>query len=249
MALNKLRRELHKYANKEKAKVLAGFFKTGPGQYGEGDIFLGVKVPEIRKIAERYKSLHLDDVGKLLSSAVHEERLLALLLLVLRFNTADSAKQEEVFKFYLKNITNINNWDLVDLTAPHIVGAHLAGKNKKILYVLAKSTNMWERRIAIVSTFYFIRNNQFNATLRIARILLADKEDLLHKAAGWMLREVGKRNKNIESFFLKRYHNIMPRTMLRYAIERFPEAQRQLYLCRKQPRGGRKYGKKEGIAY
>jgi 3-methyladenine DNA glycosylase AlkD len=231
MNFKELQKELRKYANQAKAKILRSFFKTAPGEYGAGDSFLGVPVPRIREIIKEYKNLCLSDIGKLLNSSIHEERLSALLILVLQFHRADTShKKKKIYNFYLENTKYINNWDLVDLTAPHILGAYLADKDKRIIYALAKSKNMWERRIAVVSTFYFIRNNQFNDTLSIAKNLLSDKEDLIHKAAGWMLREVGKRNISILENFLRKYYNRMPRTMLRYAIERFGQAKRKAYL-------------------
>ncbi|MDP2924004.1 MAG: DNA alkylation repair protein [Candidatus Omnitrophota bacterium] len=230
MSFSKLQKELRKYASKETAKVLQGFFKTGPGEYGEGDIFLGVRVPYIRKIAKHYKSLPLGDIAKLLHSPIHEERLLALLILILQFNQANATDKNKIYNFYLKNSRYINNWDLVDLTAPNIVGEFLIARSKKQLYIFANSDSMWERRISILSTFKFIKNNRFADTLKIAKILISDKEDLIHKAVGWMLREIGKRNKNVEKFFLKEYYKIMPRTMLRYAIEKFPEEERLAYL-------------------
>jgi 3-methyladenine DNA glycosylase AlkD len=230
MILKDFKKELHKYASRKKAEILQSFFKTGPGQYGEGDIFLGVQVPQIRKIVKQYKNLCFEDIVKLLISPIHEERLSALLILVLQFNCADACQKKNIYNFYLKNSGYINNWDLVDLTAPHILGAYLSDKDREAIYILARSKNMWQRRIAIISTFHFIRNNQFNDTLGVVKILLSDKEDLIHKAAGWMLREVGKRDINILEDFLHKYRNGMPRTMLRYAIERFPQAKRKVYL-------------------
>lgn len=230
MKLKKLQKELRKCASKEKAKILQGFFKTGPGEYGEGDIFLGVQVPHIRNIVKRYIYLSLSEVRILLRSKIHEERLAALLIIILQFNRSSYAAKKIIYGFYLKNTAYINNWDLVDLSAPHIVGAYLIDKDKSTLYQLAKSKALWQRRIAIVSTFNFIRNNQFADTLRIAKILLTDKEDLLHKATGWMLREVGKRDTGILENFLSKHHRDMPRTMLRYAIERLPVSKRRAYL-------------------
>lgn len=232
MKLIDLRKEIKKNANLQKAKILQGFFKTDKGQYGEGDIFLGIVVPIQRKIAKKYQDLALSDIQKLLKSKIHEERLVALLILVLQFQEADIRKCETIFKFYLKNVKNINNWDLVDLTAPNIVGRFLMDKDKKPLYQLAKSRNLWEKRIAVLAAFTFIKNNEHKDSLRIAEILLGDNHDLIHKAVGWMLREVGKRNLAIEEKFLKKYHRKMPRTMLRYAIERFPEQKRKRYLTK-----------------
>jgi 3-methyladenine DNA glycosylase AlkD len=221
---------LRKFANKEKAEVLRGFFKTGPGQYGEGDLFLGVAVPNIRKVAKECRAASLGEVTKLLPSAWHEERLLALLMLVERFAAGNDDLKTKIYRLYLKNTKYINNWDFVDLTAPNIVGVHLADKSRKQLYTFARSKNLWQRRIAILATFAFIRRNDFADTLGISEILLADKHDLLHKAVGWMLREVGKRSLSTEEKFLNQHYKTMPRTMLRYAIERFPEAKRQKYL-------------------
>lgn len=220
---------LSKYSNKKKAKVLQSFFKTGPGQYAEGDIFLGVSVPRIRQIAKIYQEIPLNEAEKLLKSSIHEERLLALLLFLLKYKSNPS-NQNRIYRVYLNNTKYINNWDLVDLTASHIVGAYLVDKDRKVLIKLAKSKNLWERRISIISTFHFIRINQFKDTLKIAKVLLLDTEDLIHKAVGWMLREVGKRDLAAEEAFLKNHYLNMPRTMLRYAIERFPELKRQAYL-------------------
>jgi 3-methyladenine DNA glycosylase AlkD len=221
--------EINSYANREKAKVLQRFFKTGKGEYGEGDIFLGITVPESRDIAIQFKDLPLEEVESLLKSKIHEERLIALLLLVHNYEKHHE-RRPEIFNFYLKNTKNINNWDLVDLSAPNIVGNYLLDKDKKILYKLANSNHLWEKRIAIISTFAFIRNNQFSDSLKISEILLADKHDLIHKAVGWMLRETGKRDVAVLEAFLKQHYKKMPRTMLRYAIEKFPESMRKRYL-------------------
>ncbi len=234
--LSQIQEEIKKSANPEKAKVLQRFFKTGKGQYGEGDIFLGITVPESRKIAIKFKDLTLESVEILLQSKIHEERLIALLLLVHNYNTAqkdkDEKKKEEIYNFYLKSTKYINNWDLVDLTADKILGHYLIDKDKSILYDLAKSDNIWERRIAIISTFHFIKNNQFSDTLNISLLLLKNKHDLIHKAAGWMLREIGKRDISVLKNFLNKHYKDMPRTSLRYAIERFPEDKRKTYLIR-----------------
>lgn len=231
MSLDLARKELRLKANQEKAKILQGFFKTGKGEYGEGDIFLGVIVPESRKIAKKYASLKLEDVTTLLHSKIHEERLTALLILVDKFQFGEG--QDKIYNFYLKNTKYINSWDLVDLSADKIVGAYLSDKPKSILYKLAKSRNFWERRIAIISTFNFIKNNEFSETIKISEILLNDEHDLIQKAVGWMLREVGKRDLMAEEKFLKEYCKKMPRTMLRYAIEKFPERKRKMYLQNK----------------
>ena len=230
MNIENIQKDLKKLANPEKAKILQGFFKTGKGQYGEDDIFLGIVVPEQRKVAKKYSNLNLGEIKKLLSSKIHEHRLVSLFILANQYQKADKQTKKKIFNFYLKNAKNINNWDLVDLSAPNIVGDYLLNKDKSILYKLAKSKNIWEKRIAIMATFSFIRNNGFDATLKISEILLEDEHDLIHKAVGWMLRELGKRNQAIEEKFLKKYYKKMPRTMLRYAIERFSENKRKSYL-------------------
>lgn len=229
MSLQQLKSDLAKLGNKEKAKLLSGFFKTGPGEYGEGDIFLGVTVPNSRKIAIKYKDIPLKDVESLLSSKIHEERLCALLLLVHNYQK-HSEKRDEIFNFYIKNMKYINNWDLVDLSASQIIGASLIDKDTSLLYKLVKSSNLWERRISIISTFYFIKNNKFSDSLKLSEILLKDKHDLIHKAVGWMLREIGKKDIIFLKNFLKKHYKIMPRTMLRYSIEKFPESERKKYL-------------------
>ena len=226
----KLQQDLRKVATPEKAKASAWFFKTGKGQYGYGDKFLGVTVPEQRKIAQGYKDLGLNEIKKLLQSEFHEERLVALFILVSKFEKGNDKEREKIYKFYLDNAKYINNWDLVDLTAPNIVGKFLLDKDKFILYQLVKSQNLWERRISILATFSFIRENQFKETLEISKILLTDKHDLIHKAVGWMLREIGKRNEKVLKDFLKEHYKTMPRTMLRYAIEKFPKNLRDKYL-------------------
>ena len=236
-----VRKELKSMADPDKAVILQRFFKTGLGQYGEGDIFIGVTVPQSRKIAKKFSQLQLVEVKTLLYSRIHEERLVALLILVWRYSSAldNREEKEEIVKFYLDNIKQVNNWDLVDLSAPNILGAHLMVDNRddrrrKLLYKLAKSENVWERRIAIVATHHFIRNGDFSDTLQIAEMLLQDRHDLIHKAAGWMLREVGKRDSAAEEVFLEKHCSVMPRTMLRYAIERLPESKRRRYT-RKKP--------------
>jgi len=229
--LAEIKKDLSQLSNREKAKQLSGFFKTGKGQYGEGDIFLGIPVPEQRKVAKRYIDLPLNNLQELLSSKIHEHRLTALLILISRYGKADNSSKGEIFGFYLKNTENINNWDLVDLSAPKIVGDYLFNKDTSILFKLAKSDNLWERRIAILSTFKFIRNNDFEDALSISKLLLHDEHDLIHKAVGWALREIGKRDRETEERFLSKYCMEMPRTMLRYAIERFDENKRKLYLA------------------
>lgn len=230
MMLDQIRKDLSQLSNSERAKNLSWFFKTGKGQYGEGDIFLGISVPEQRKVAKRYIDLSLKDLQELLSSKIHEHRLTALLILVFKYEKADNVGKEQIFRFYLKNTENINNWDLVDLSAPRIIGDYLYKKDRSILFKLAKSNNLWERRIAILSTFNFIRNNDFEDSLSIAKLLLHDEHDLIHKAVGWMLREIGKKDQEIEERFVSKYCSEMPRTMLRYAIEKFDENKRKYYL-------------------
>lgn len=229
--LKKIKKELNGFANQKKANTLKKFFKTGPGEYGEGDVFLGIKIPKIRTIAKKYYlSLNLKDTVSLLGSKLHEERLLALFVLILKYSGSNKKIKTKIFELYLKNTKYINNWDLVDLSAHRIPGDFLFAKNKKILYKLAKSKSLWERRIAIVSTYYFIKNNMLEPTLKISKLLLKDNEDLIHKAVGWMLREVGKQNQDKEEEFLKKNYSLMPRTMLRYAIEKFKEKKRKTYL-------------------
>lgn len=231
MVYQKIIRELKALKNPAKAKLLEGFFKCGKGEYGEGDKFWGIMVPQQRKIVKKYfAAADLKDIKKLLAVNVHEQRLVGLLMLVEKFGRADEKYKKEIYVFYLKNTSRVNNWDLVDLTAPRIVGGYLLEKDRKILYQLAKSKNLWERRIAVLATAMFIYHNQFQDTLRIAEILLRDKHDLIHKAVGWMLREIGKRDQRAEEIFLRKYYKIMPRTMLRYAIEKFPEGKRKFYL-------------------
>jgi 3-methyladenine DNA glycosylase AlkD len=225
-----IQHRLKQLANKDQAIISQKFFKTGTGDYGEGDIFHGIRVPELRKLAKEYRDLPVNEVKTLLQSHIHEERLLALLILIGSFSNGDATGRKDIYDLYLENIRYINNWDLVDASAEQIIGAYLMDKGKQPLYRLAESKNMWERRIAIMSTFRFIKQNEFSETLKIAAMLLGDREDLIHKAVGWMLREIGKRNLSAEESFLKAHYKQMPRTMLRYAIEKFPETTRQLYL-------------------
>ena len=229
--LEDLRKDLNLYASLQKAESLKRFFKTGKGQYGEGDIFLGVQVPDLRKIVRKYSHIPLDNVLNLLRSKIHEERLIALLIMVEMNKRADESGKEILFKKYLENTLYINNWDLVDLSADKIVGSYLFEKPKDILYSLAASENLWERRIAVMATFNFIKKGFYQDTLKLAKILLNDRHDLIHKAVGWMLREIGKRcsQEVLEQFLLVNYKQ-MPRTMLRYAIERLPEDLRLQYL-------------------
>lgn len=230
--LIKLQRDLRKLANPKRAKNLQRFFKTGKGEYGEGDVFLGISVPEQRKLVVRYELLDLDAIQKLLKSKIHEERMVALLILIEKFRKSETLGKKEIFDFYLNNTENINNWDLVDLSAIKISGAYLIDKDKSIIFNLLRSMNVWRRRIGVLTTFYFIKFNQYDISLKAAEILINDKHDLIHKATGWMLREIGKRDIKIEEDFLKKYYKKMPRTMLRYAIEKFPEAKRRFYLKR-----------------
>ena len=220
MSIEQIRDDLNLLGNKKKAKELQRFFKTGPGEYGEGDTFLGIRVPETRKLAKRYRNITIDESEQLLQSSIHEERLLALIILVQKTKRGDESHKKRF----------VNNWDLVDASAEHVVGAYILKRNKKPLYRLAKSKGLWDRRIAIMSTFHFIKQNEFSEALKISDILLLDLEDLIHKAVGWMLREIGKRHLATEEDFLKTRYHKMPRTMLRYAIEKFPEPKRQAYL-------------------
>jgi len=222
--------EMNALADPERASHSQRFFKTGPGEYGQGDCFLGITVPETRMVARRWKQLPLTSVRELLDSGYHEMRLLALVIMVEQFRKADPREQERIYDFYMQHRERVNNWDLVDTSAPAIVGGYLENRSRKILYQLARSGILWERRIAVLATFYFIRNDDFTDALELARILVDDPEDLIHKALGWMLREIGNRDRNAEEVFLKRHYRAMPRTMLRYAIEKFPETLRQRYL-------------------
>ncbi len=250
LSITNLRKELRAKGSLERAEASKWFFKTGPGQYGEGDIFIGVKSADMRSLAKKDRELKLSDIQKLLSSKIHEERQVALIILVEKFQMTRSPtsshlrgkpklnrhrvssqfRQKEIYEFYLKNTKYINNWDLVDLSAHKIVGEYLKDKSREPLYKLARSKSLWEKRISIISTFAFIREDDFRDALKIAEILLQDEHDLIHKAVGWMLREVGKKSLATEENFLKKHYKHMPRTMLRYAIERFPEKKRQAYL-------------------
>lgn len=258
-------RDLNRRKNLKKAKILQVFFKTGPGEYGEGDIFLGIAVPIQRKIVKKYSKLNLKEIQELLNSKIHEYRFSALIILVEKYKHGNEKDKKQIFDFYIKNSRKINNWDLVDVSAPSIAGDYLSrafpeypaaccgdewvlkksfqrnirscwkmrdisNKNKDVLLKLAKSKNIWQRRIAILSTFRFIRKNNFKETLKISKALLKDKYDLIHKAVGWMLREVGKKNPKIEKIFLKKYSRQMPRVMLRYAIEKFSKAEKKHFL-------------------
>ncbi len=230
VSVEALRTKLRTLANPEKAAVLQRFFKTGPGEYGEGDLFLGVRVPALRKLAGSCPEMPLDGIVALLTSPVHEERFLALVLLIRSYTGGTASDRKAVYDVYLTHTAWINNWDLVDLSAEHIVGDYLQSRSKRPLYRLARSPSLWERRISILSTFHYIKRGSFAETLKISQLLLADEADLIHKAVGWMLREVGKRHRETAEAFLRTHYHQMPRTMLRYAIERLPEAKRQKYL-------------------
>jgi len=228
--LKELRKEIKSLRSPEVSKTMQWFFKTGKGEYGEGDIFAGLKVPAQRKLAGEFRDLSFSDLKILLNSSIHEERLISLFILVDNYERGDDKKRGKIFSFYLKNRKGINNWDLVDLSAPKIIGKHLLSKDKSLLFKFALSKNLWERRIAVLSTFEFIKNNDFVVALQISEILLHDNHDLIHKAVGWMLREIGKRDLQAEEKFLKLNYKKMPRTMLHYAIEKFPETKRKKYL-------------------
>jgi len=228
--IKQLRKEIEENANSTQAEIFQGFFRTDKGEYGEGDVFLGLKVPVQRGIAKRYQDITLQEVQELLDNKIHEYRLIGLIILHHKYKKGSEKEREKIFNFYLKNTQNINNWDLVDLSAPNIIGDFLLNKKKKILYELANSENLWEKRIAIVSTATFIRNKEFKDTLAISRLLLKDKHHLIHRAIGWMLREVGKRDLEILEDFLKENYNNLPRTTLRYAIEKFDEEKRKKWL-------------------
>ncbi|PJC28644.1 DNA alkylation repair protein [Candidatus Shapirobacteria bacterium CG_4_9_14_0_2_um_filter_40_11] len=230
--LKNLKNDLRSFQRLEKAKILMRFFKTGKGEYGEGDEFLGLMTDETRSVAKKYFDLPLADISKLLASKLHEERVVAVMILAKRLNKADLSGKKEIYDFYFENISGINNWDLVDSSAPIIVGGYLylSGETREVLYKLVKSNNLWKKRIAMMATFYFIKERDFSDALKIAEILVNDSHDLIHKAVGWMLREVGNRDIGTEEKFLEKYYKQMPRTMLRYAIEKFPEEKRQKCL-------------------
>lgn len=229
MIIKQIQKEIRAQGDPVRATHSQRFFKTGKGQYGYGDVFLGLTVPQMRTIAKKHAKLSLIDIQKLLKSKFHEERLIGLLVLVDQYER-EFIVRDRVYKFYLSNTKHINNWDLVDVSCHKVIGAHLLTRDRKILYKLAKSNSLWERRIAIISTFAFLRHNQVNDTLKIAELLLADREDLIHKAVGWALREVGKKDQNTLEAFLTKHIDELPRTTLRYAIERFPEVLRQKYI-------------------
>ncbi len=230
MSFRQAQTALRALANRDKAVFLRHFFRTGKGEYAEGDRFLGIKVPAVRRIARLFHQLDLEDLEALLASPYNEERLLALLLLLRRYRRGTSAEQIAVYRCYFRNRHRVNNWNLVDISAPGILGIHLLGRNRATLYRLGRSKSLWDRRIAVLATFAFIRQGQFDDTLELTRRLLTDENPLMHKACGWMLREIGKRNPSVQQSFLRRYCRVMPRTMLRYAIERLPVSARKAYL-------------------
>jgi len=230
MTLNAIQSKLAALADDQRAGIQMRFFKTGPGEYGEGDRFIGVRVPELRRLSRLYRELDLRAVESLLHSNIHEERHLALFIMVLQFQKGDSRRRRRIYDLYLASLKFINNWDLVDCSAEHIVGGWLETRKKNRLDALARSADLWHRRVAMLATFHYIKKGHFDDALRLAEQLLADSHDLIHKAVGWMLREIGKRDLVIEEAFLKKHYQAMPRTMLRYAIEKIPEAKRQAYL-------------------
>lgn len=230
MTAQDIHTELHRLADPETAAFLQGFFKTGPGEYGEGDLFLGIRVPVVRRVAGQFRTLPLPETTALLRSPQHEARLTALLILVAQYRKGDEFLQQQIYETYLAHTGYVNNWDLVDSSAEHIIGAHLLHRDRAPLYDLARSPLLWDRRIAILSTFHYIKQRDYADTFGIAEILLHDPHDLIHKAVGWMLREIGNRDLDAVEAFLRTHYRTMPRTMLRYAIERFPEDLRKAYL-------------------
>lgn len=229
-----IEKELKKVADSKKAKILAGFFKTGKGQYGEGDIFIGVTVPNQRIVAKKYRDADLLTIQKLLKSEIHEHRLTGVLILTYQYLKASDNQKKEIVEFYLNHAKYVNNWDLVDLSAPKLLGQFVLENpsHKKIIYKLADSDDLWEKRIAMLATFTLIKSSDFDDALEIAKKLLLDSHDLIHKAVGWMLREIGKRDQKVEENFLERHFREMPRTMLRYAIERFDREKKDYYMSR-----------------
>ncbi len=229
-----LRKEMEECSNEEKAKLYQRFFKTGPGQYGEGDVFMGLTMPETRAISSKYTEMPIEEVQELLNSEIHEHRMSALLIVIQKYRKANKEEKRKLYEFYLKNMSRINNWDLIDVTASHVVGDFLFNnkEEKEMLYKLAKSNDLWEKRISVISTFRFIKENEFEDSINISEILLNDKHDLIHKAVGWMLREIGKKDQEIEEEFLRKYHKTMPRTMLRYSLEKFTKDKKDFYMGR-----------------
>ena len=230
MTLSNQQKTLRKLGDPVIAEHASRFFKTGKGEYGEGDQFLGIRVPVLRKHAKTFRHLSMEKTEQLLQSDFHEERLCALFILVQKYNDGDTSERQQIFELYLRNTRHINGWDLVDASAHKIVGVYLSDRDRGILYQLVHSQSLWERRISIIATFHFIRNNEFEDTLRLSELLLGDEEDLIHKAVGWMLRELGKRDQAAEEIFLIKHYKNMPRTMLRYAIEKFEPERRKAYL-------------------
>jgi 3-methyladenine DNA glycosylase AlkD len=230
--LQKLIKELQEASSEERAKVSQRFFKTGKGEYGEGDIFIGLTMPDLRRISGKYNDLNLVKIQELLNSKIHEHRMSALVILVNKYKKADEREKENIFGFYLKNANKINNWDLVDISCPNIVGEFLYRNNnhRKILYELARSDNLWEKRISMVSMLYFVKYEDFEDPLALAELLLGEDHDLMHKAVGWVLRELGKKDVDLLKKFLKQHYKDIPRTTLRYSIERFPEEERKSFL-------------------
>ncbi|MFA6318204.1 MAG: DNA alkylation repair protein [Elusimicrobiota bacterium] len=230
-----LQAELRRLSDPERAAALQRYFKTGKGQYGAGDVFLGVTTPQLKAAVKRYRDLPMPELRRLLASAVHTDRSAGLEIMVSRYQRGDALERGRLYRLYVSSLDRVNNWDLVDCSAPHIIGAHLRGRGKGILLRWARSPVLWRRRVAVLATLAFIRDGSFGPTLRLARMLLDDREDLMHKAVGWMLREVGKRDQAVLERFLSRHCRRMPRTMLRYAIERFPERLRRAYLKGRPP--------------
>ena len=232
MTYKTVQKELRKYASKERAETNAWFFKTGKGQYGEGDKFIGVCNPDARKVAIKYQDLDFKEIKNLLDSKIHEDRFVGLEILVARYEGGDIKEKKKIVDFYLKNKKQVNNWDLVDTSASYILGDYLFDKDRSILYKLAKSKSLWDRRIAVVSTHFFIKQKDFKDIFALTQILLKDKEDLMHKAIGWMLREVGKKDEKQLTKFLDTHTKVLPRTTLRYAIERLSSVERSKYMRR-----------------
>ncbi|MBI2134607.1 DNA alkylation repair protein [Candidatus Woesearchaeota archaeon] len=228
--LNQLAKEIKEHSHPDKAKIYARFFKTGKGQYGEGDVFLGLTVPEQRELAKKYVNLGLSDLKKLIYNKYHEHRLTGFFILVYKYQKANEREKQKIVDFYIKHKNRSNNWDLIDCVADKLLGKHLINKDKSLLYELAKSQSLWDRRIAIITTFEFLKNHKFDDTIKISEILLNDSHDLIHKAVGWMLREMGKRDEKELMKFLDKHHKNMPRTMLRYAIERLDNNKKEFYL-------------------
>ncbi|HMQ10480.1 MAG TPA: DNA alkylation repair protein [Oligoflexia bacterium] len=226
MSLLAIDKELNALKNKTYAEHAQRFFKTAKGEYGEGDCFLGIRVPALRKLAKQYKNIDLSAVQKLLDSKWHEKRLMALFILIHQYKNSP----DQVYKMYINNFKNINNWDLVDTSCHKIIGPYLFEKDRSILYKWSKSKDLWTKRISMMSTYYFIQRKQFEDALNLAEILLNDKHDLIHKVVGWMLREIGNKSKATEDTFLKKHYKVMPRTMLRYAIEKYPQTERKKIL-------------------